>query len=170
MNLPLPRNPAVRFLFLIFSLFILWYCVYNLWLHPDERLDLFVIDLTISMSKWILETMGYTVYTGADRLIGIDGASGLWIGDNCNGVVLFSLFAWFVIAYKGKIKYKLLFIPAGIIGIHLMNVLRIVILAMLDTHSRAWTEFNHSYTFNILMFGFIFWLWMTWVKRFSEKA
>jgi exosortase family protein XrtF len=131
---------------------------------------MFVIDLTISMSKWVLETMGYVVYTGADRLIGIDGASGLWIGDNCNGIALFSLFACFIIAYKGKIRYKLVFIPIGILCIQLLNVLRIVVLAILDTHSRAWTEFNHTYTFTIVLYGFIFWAWMTWVKRFSEKA
>jgi exosortase family protein XrtF len=164
------KNPVVRFLLIVFALYLLWYLVYNLWLHPAEQVDLFVIDLTVSMSKWILETMGYLVYTGADRLIGIDGASGLWIGDSCNGIALFSLFACFVIAYKGKIKYKLLYIPAGIVCIQLLNVLRVVVLAILDTHSRAWTEFNHTYTFTIVIYGFIFWLWMTWVNRFAEKS
>src|ERR1043165_5797745 len=170
MNLSVLRNPVVRFLFIVFSLYILWYLVYDHWLHPDERVDLFVIDLTITMSKWILELFGYAVYTGADRLIGIDGASGLWIGDNCNGIILFSLFSWFIIAYRGRVKCKLIFIPAGIIGIQLLNVMRVVVLAILDTHSRAWTEFNHTYTFTILIYGFIFWMWMIWVNRFAEKA
>lgn len=163
------KNPIVRFLVIVFALYLLWYLVYNLWLHPNERLDLFVIDITISMSKWALETLGYTVYTGADRLIGIDGASGLWIGDSCNGMVLFSLFAGFIIAYKGRIKYKLIYIPVGILLIQLLNVLRVILLAILDTHSRAWTEFNHTYTFNILLYGFIFGLWMLWVNKFAEK-
>ena len=169
MNFSFLKNPVVRFLVLVFSLYILWYLVYNLWLHPDERLDLFVIDITISLSKSALEIMGYTVYTGADRLIGIDGSSGLWIGDNCNGITLFSLFAWFVIAYKGRIKYKLIYIPLGIISIQLLNVSRVVVLAILDTHSRAWTEFNHTYTFTIIIYRYIFFLWMLWVNRFSER-
>lgn len=169
MNFNALKNPIVRFLVIVFALYLLWYLVYNLWLHPAEHLDLFVIDITISMSKWVLETMGYTVYTGADRLIGIDGASGLWIGDNCNGIVLFSLFAGFIIAYKGKIKYKLIYIPIGIVLIQLLNVVRVIILAILDTHSRAWTEFNHTYTFTIVLYGFIFGLWMLWVNKFAEK-
>lgn len=163
------KNPVVRFLLLVFTLYILWYLIYDLWLHPQEKLDLFVIDLTISLSKWIMEVFGYTVYTGADRLIGIDGASGLWVGDNCNGIILFSLFSWFIIAYKGKIKYKIIYIPVGIISIELLNVLRIVALAILDTYSRAWTEFNHTYTFTILIYGYIFFLWMIWVNKYSEK-
>ncbi len=169
MNLTFLKNPVVRFLSLVFLLYISWYLLYNLWLHPDERIDLFVIDITVWISKNILELLGYAVYTGADRLIGIDGASGLWIGDNCNGIALFALFSWFIIAYKGKIKYKLIFIPLGIVSLQLLNVLRIVVLAILDTHSRSWTEFNHTYTFTILIDGYIFFLWMLWVNRFSEK-
>ncbi len=169
MNFSFLRNPVVRFLISVFTLYIIWYFVYKLWIQPGQKLDLFVIDLTISISKWILEFLGYTVYTGADRLIGVDGASGLWIGDNCNGIALFALFAWFIIAYNGKIKYKLIFIPIGIISIQLLNVLRVIILAILDTYSRAWTEFNHTYTFTIVIYGFIFFLWMIWVNRFSEK-
>ncbi|MFL5763717.1 MAG: exosortase X [Bacteroidia bacterium] len=170
MNIAFLKNPVARFLLIIFSLYISWYLVYDLWLHPDERFDLFIVDLTLSMAKWILEAMGYLVFTGADRLIGIDGASGLWMGDNCNGITLFALFTCFIIAYKGRIRYKLFFIPAGIILIHLLNVLRVVILAILDTHSRAWTEFNHAYTFNIVILGFIFWLWMIWVNRFADRT
>lgn len=170
MNFSFLKNPVVRFLVLVFTLYILWYFVYNLWLQPNQTLDLFVIDITISISKWILELFNYTVYTGADRLIGIDGASGLWIGDNCNGIALFALFSWFIIAFKGKVKYKLIYIPVGILLIQLINVLRVVVLAILDTHSRAWTEFNHTYTFTIIIYGFIFLLWMNWVNNFSEKV
>ncbi len=169
MNFSFLKNPVVKFLLLVFSLYFAWFLIYDLWLHPDERLDLMVIDLTVLLSKNILELFGYVVYTGADRLIGIDGASGLWIGDNCNGIALFALFSWFIIAYKGKAKYKLIFIPLGIITIQLLNVLRVVALAILDTHSRSWTEFNHTYTFTIIIYGYIFLLWMTWVNRFSER-
>lgn len=170
MDRSIVKNPVFRFLALVFALYIGWYCVYNLWLHPNEKMDLFVIDLTVSIAKWILELFGYVVYTGADRLIGIDGASGLWIGDSCNGIALFALFAGFIIAYKGKIKYKLIFIPIGILCIQVLNILRVVILAILDTYSREWTELNHTYTFTIIIYGFIFWGWMIWVNRFSEKA
>ncbi len=164
------KNPIVRFLISIFILYIFWYCIYNLWLHPLRMVDLFVIDTSIAISKWMLELMNYTVFTGVERVIGVDGTGGLWIGDNCNGIALFALFAGFIIAYKGRVKFKIIYIIIGILSIELLNIFRIVALAILDTHSRAWTEFNHTYTFNIIIYGYIFMLWMTWANKFSGKG
>lgn len=164
------KNRIIRFLIVLFSFYIGWYLIYNLWLHPNEKLDLFVIDITVKISKWILETLGYTVFTGADRLIGVDGTGGLWIGDNCNGIALFALFAGFIIAYPGNWKKKIVFIAAGILLIELLNVLRVIILAILDTYSRAWTEFNHTYTFTIVIYACIFFLWMLWTNKISGTS
>jgi exosortase family protein XrtF len=169
MTLAFIKNPIVRFLVSILLLLLLWYCLYNLWLHPNETLDLFVIDKTLSASKWILELLGYSVYTGVDRLIGVDGASGLWMGDNCNAISLFAQFSGFIIAYPGKIKFKVPYIIMGILSIEVLNIIRVVTLAILDTKSRAWTEFNHTYTFTIIIYAFIFMLWMIWVNKFSSK-
>jgi exosortase family protein XrtF len=161
------KKPIIRFLFSVFLLYLIWYLIYDLWLHPAEKLDMMVVNLTIYMSKVVLEAMGYVVFTGAERVIGVDGTGGLWIGDNCNGITLFSLFAVFIIAYKGPVKQKIIYIILGIISIQLLNVIRVIGLAILDTHSRAWTEFNHTYTFNILIYGYIFFLWMLWVNKFA---
>jgi exosortase family protein XrtF len=164
------QNRITRFLIGLFSFYVGWYLIYNLWLHPNEKLDLFVIDITVALSKWLLELFGYTVFTGTDRLIGVDGTGGLWIGDNCNGIALFALFAGFIIAYPGSWKKKVLFIPVGIILIQLLNVVRVVVLAILDTYSRAWTEFNHTYTFTIIIYGCIFYLWMLWTNKISDTS
>lgn len=164
------KNPIAKFLLSVLLLYILWYLIYNLWLHPIGTVDLVVIDFTIKISSFFLESFGYNVFTGAERVIGVDGTGGLWIGDNCNGMSLFGLFAGFIIAYPGSWKKKILYIPIGIMLIELMNIVRIIALAILDTYSRKWTEFNHTYTFTVIIYGFIFLLWMTWVNRFSEKS
>lgn len=161
------QKPIIRFLFTVLVLYIAWYLLYDLWLHPNETIDLLVVDSTIFLSKFLLEGMGYTVFTGAERVIGVDGSGGLWIGDNCNGIALFALFAVFIMAYQGKIKTKIIYIFLGILSIQLLNVARVIGLAILDTHSRAWTEFNHTYTFNIFIYGYIFLLWMVWVNKYA---
>lgn len=162
------KNPIIRFLVIVFALYILWYAVYELWLHPQGNLDLFLIDITINMSKWILELLNYKVFKGHERVVGIDGTGGLFIGDSCNGINLFALFAGFIIAFKGKVKHKFFYILLGIIVIQLLNVLRIVCLAILDTYSRNWTEFNHTYTFTALIYACIFMLWMIWVNKYAS--
>jgi exosortase family protein XrtF len=105
-----------------------------------------------------------------ERVIGVDGTGGLWIGDNCNGIALFALFTGFIIAYPGNWKKKLVYIPVGILLIQCLNIIRIVSLAILDTRSRAWTEINHTYTFTIIIYGFIFFLWMFWTNKVSDKT
>lgn len=164
------RNNSLILSLLLRLLFLYlgWFLIYNIWLHPQETLDLIVIDNSILLSKATLELFGYNVYTGGDRLIGIDGSGGLWIGDSCNGITLFAVFTGFILAFPGSQKSKLWFVPAGIVAIHLLNVTRIIILAILDLYSRAWTEFNHTYTFNILIYGFIFLLWLFWINRYSD--
>lgn len=164
------KNATVKFLFFIFLFYFLWYCIYNLWLHPKETVDMFVIDKSIALSKWILELFNFSVFTGEDRLIGVDGSGGLWVGDNCNGIAMFGLFTGFIVAYKGSWKLKIIYIIIGIVCIEILNVLRLVGLAILDVHSRAWTEFNHTYTFTLIIYTFIFFLWIFWVNKFSNKT
>jgi len=160
------KNPITKFLLLLFSLYIVWFFVYKTWIQPAETLDLFIINLTISASKFILELMNYSVFTGVERVIGVDGTGGLWIGDNCNGITLFAIFSWFIVAYpKGKWWKKVIFIVIGIFSIELLNIARVVALAILDTKSRAWTEFNHTYTFTIIIYAFIFFMWLLWVNK-----
>jgi len=164
------KQPVARFLLFLLSFYFGWYLIYNLWIHPAETADMYVIDATIAVSKKILQAFGYVVFTGEERVIGVDGTGGLWIGDNCNGIALFALFTGLIIAYPGNWKRKILFIITGILMIQLLNVLRVVCLAILDTHSRTWTEFNHTYTFTVIIYGCIFLLWMLWVNKYSGAS
>lgn len=161
------KNNIARFLGKAALFYLIWFLVYELWLHPDQTLDLYVINVTVYLSKLILTGLGYEVFTGAERLIGIDGTGGLWIGDNCNGMVLFALFAGFIISFPGKLLNKFIYIIIGVILIELVNILRVVVLAILQTHSVFLMEFNHTYTFTIVIYGFIFLLWMLWVNKYS---
>jgi exosortase family protein XrtF len=167
MSLSFLKNPIIAFLLKALLLYTAWFFIYEMWLHPRQTLDIFVIDLSIRPSKYILELLGYGVFTGLDRLIGIDGFPGLWVGDNCNGIALFALFSGFIIAYPGPWKKKLVFIPAGIVLLEMLYIIRLVVLAIIQTYSYSLTEFHHTYTFTIVIYGFIFFLWMLWVNRYS---
>ena len=164
----IPRTPFLRFLLLAAILYFSWYLLYQFVIHPSESTDLYVIDNTVTVVEKILTTLGYTIFKGEERVIGIDGTPGLWIGDKCNGIDLFALFTIFVIAYPGTLLKKCFFIPIGILSIQLINILRVVGLSIVQLHAPKWTEFNHTYVFNVLVYGYIFLLWMIWVNKFSE--
>jgi len=159
-------SPIYQFLLTFALLCLGWYLLYNFLIQPYTTLDMMVIDSTLWLSEGILEGMGHTTFVDG-RLIRIAGTSGLWVGDNCNAISLFALFTGFIVSFPGQIKSKLWFIPLGIFIIFLVNALRVVFLAVIDTYSRKWTEFNHTYTFTILIYALIFGMWMFWVNRYS---
>lgn len=161
------NQPIVRFLLYFVGLYILWFLVYDLWLHPQGSLDNYIVSNTIYISEKILNLFGYEVYTDGGRGIAIADTSGLFVGDSCNAITLMALFLGFIIAYPGKLKNKFFFGAFGLFSIYLINIFRIVFLAILETHSRAWTEFSHSYIFTFIMYGYIFLLWYFWVEKYS---
>jgi exosortase/archaeosortase family protein len=72
-----------------------------------------------------------------------------------------------VVAFPGPWKKKMWFVPLGILSIYLINSLRVIGLAVNHMVSQESFDFNHKYTFTILIYGAIFFFWMIWVNRFS---
>ncbi len=166
-------DPLYRFLLKAVLLYILYYLIYELWLHPQANVDLIIIRNLEDLSSFVLTSMGYSLISESSdvfiRTIGIDGTNGLWIGDPCNGLTLFALFTGFVIAFPGPWKKKLWFIPLGLIAIHLLNVIRIIALAMIIYYfpNPEVLDFNHTYTFTLLVYSFVFLLWYIWANKLS---
>ncbi|TND06487.1 MAG: Transmembrane exosortase (ExosortaseEpsH) [Bacteroidetes bacterium] len=164
------KSKVVIFLAFFLGLYLGWYLLYEWVLHPWGRLDQFVINNTATLAEKLLQVFGYDTFSDNNptvRTIGVDGTHGLWIGDPCNGLTLFALFSTFILAYPGSWKHKAWFIPSGILLIHAANILRVTGLCIIVEVSPEWLNFNHTYTFQILMYVLIFALWMLWVKKFT---
>ncbi|PCJ84831.1 MAG: exosortase family protein XrtF [Flavobacteriales bacterium] len=166
------KNPLSRFLISGLVLFICWLVLYELWLHPEGKLDRIVIDHLAVVTSFVLKSMGYSMIADFPqeeevRTLGIDGTHGVWIGAECNGLDLLALFIGFIIAYPGLLKRKLIYIPIGMLLIHVLNIIRITALCMITYHAPEYLDFNHTYTFTFLVYGFVFWLWYLWTIKFS---
>jgi exosortase family protein XrtF len=165
------RDPLLRFLVVAAALYIGWYLLYSLVIHPWGKLDRAVIDNLMWVSGGLLTLLGFTLLPepGIDnnRYIGIEGGHHLWIGDPCNGVSLFAVFLIFLIAYAGPWRHKLWFGALGLLVIHLINAIRVAALAIIVSYDYELLNFNHDYTFYVVVYGCVFLLWFWWVKRFS---
>ena len=167
------KNKLVRFILTSFFLFVSWFLIYDFWLHPSGKADTFIINIIVHNSDWLLKMLQYetiptSLFGESIRTVGIDGSHGVWIGDPCNGLTLFALFTGFVLAYPGPVKSKLWFIPLGILTIHILNVLRVTALAMIQNFSPDSLEFNHTYTFTIVVYSYVFYLWYLWSNKLSD--
>ena len=161
------KNPIVKFILLAGLLYLSWFSLYELYLKENTQFDRYIIDNVIVVSGFILEILGYDLIPNPHpddpiRTIGIDGTHGVWIGDPCNGISIFGIFTIFILAYPGKWKNKLWFIPLGILIIHLVNAIRIAALAIIVKIDISYLEFNHNYTFTIFVYSFVFLLWFWW--------
>ena len=164
-------NPLSRFLVIGSGLYLFWYFLYEYWLKSNSALDKWVISNLISLTDGALSLMGYNLWNDANQVdgnfVGIAGGYPLEVGAPCDGLVLHALFLAFIIAFPGPWKHKLWFAPTGVLLVHMVNVLRITSLAMIIHYAPEYLDFNHDYTFTILVYSFVFVLWIFWVKRFS---
>jgi exosortase family protein XrtF len=168
------RDPVIRFLAAGSLGYAMWYSLYEFWLHPLGWLDAAVIGHLIRSSGTLLEGLGYTLIpepANAEniRTIGVQGGHLLWIGDPCNGLGLFAVFSLFVMAYPGPWRHKAWFVPMGLLTIHFINALRIVALCIVVTIDYELLNFNHDYTFYVVIYGWVFLLWWVWVRFFPNR-
>ena len=174
-NILSKQSPLLVFFIRAILLYTTWFTFYYLYIEPKTTIDENFITHIIHFSDLILNTLKFKTFveTG-DRtfqLIGIVGGNsnpGVWVGTGCNAITLFALFSIFIISFPGKIKNKLWFIPLGLIVIHLVNVIRVCALAVIAYYNYNLLNFNHTYTFTILVYSIIFVLWVWWVKKYSR--
>ncbi len=168
------KNKFLRFLFTSSSIYLILYLIYQFYIKRYTVLDQAFIRLIINSADVILHAFGFKtmkILRDTDyQAIAIDGSNGIWIGAACNAITLFFLFTVFIVAYPGEQKKKIWYIPLGIFAIHFLNILRVVALAIIALYQPASLDFNHTYTFTFVVYGFIFMLWMIWVNKFAEPA
>ena len=168
-------DPVLRFLLLAAGFYFGWYVLYEFVLHPNGWLDRAAIDSLIIWSGGILQALGYALIpepanAESIRTIGVQGGHLLWIGDPCNGVGLFATYLIFLIAYPGPWKTKTWFAMLGLLSIHLINAIRVAALCIIVTYDYELLNFNHDYTFYVVVYGWVFLLWAIWVRRYAPKT
>lgn len=165
------KDPISRFLLAAAALYVGWWLLYELVIHPWGVLDRAVIDNLMWFSGSVLELLGYELLQeplmDGNRYLGVQGGSLLWIGDPCNGITVFAVYVLFLLAYPGSSKWRIPYAIAGVLIIHLLNALRIVALCIIVTIDYEYLNFNHDYTFYVIVYGAVFVLWYIWVERFS---
>jgi len=149
--------------------FVLWMLLYHGIIIPDGRINLFLTNTVIDGTLFGLKVLGHDCIQQG-HIVLIDNAPVVLVADECNGLELFVLYAGFIICFPGRIKFKLFFIPIGILLIYFVNVIREIILALNYKFFRESFEFNHKYTYVLVVYIFVFILWRIWIKKYSIIA
>ena len=161
---------------IIFTVIIIsFHFIYLFFLPQLNGLELFNIvlikltDLVLIETSWFIDTFlynisidGRTMYFENNRFVEISsGCSGL--KPTLQLIVLFVFF-------PGPVKKKIWYIPMGIVILHLINIFRIISLAIIIMeYPRIWI-FAHDWVFRPFFYIAIFVLWWIWNDIIRPKV
>jgi exosortase family protein XrtF len=98
----------------------------------------------------------------------LNGQHVINVVEGCNSVSIIILFLAFIIAFKGGLKDTFFYGLFGAVTIYLVNVMRIFLIAVLYQRFPEYKVFWHDLMFPAIIYGYIFLLWIVWVKYFSH--
>ncbi|MCW3126060.1 MAG: Exosortase EpsH-related protein [Bacteroidetes bacterium] len=95
----------------------------------------------------------------------------IWVQDHCLAIPAMVVFTATVVFFRGPARDKAWFIPLGLFGIILINLLRLfgVCLAWLYA-TPYFFEIDHSIIYVGLCYGFIFLMLVWWIRRTKKKS
>jgi exosortase family protein XrtF len=187
MNLWKDFKPTILFLLKFFVIYLVGNGIYGGFIANydlDQKLD--------PITRWVAyqcagtaNIMGYETevvendhlsYEGAyeeqtfDTLF-LDAVQGISVEEGCNGINIMILFVAFVVGFGGKWLNMLIFIPAGLLFIHLANLGRLMLLnvLLLEFDGQGF-HFFHKYGFTAVLYVAILILWYFWVMRWNGKT
>ena len=174
------KSPEFKFFITFIPLIIFWYFSYHYLYKIDDLLN-FDSDLLTGFSKilssqsnFILSVFNFQTSSEMHgdmvvaKIIGYQYSHGVWIGEPCNGIKVFGLFAIFILSFQGNLIKKLIFIPLGILIIHFLNIIRIALLTYISAVNPFILDFNHNITFQLIIYGSMLALWYLWIIKFSK--
>lgn len=111
---------------------------------------------------FILRVDSMTVIEPQNLVYIFEEGGTLTLFPGCSGLKQMIQFSGLIAIIGGKYIHKLWFIPAGVIIIHLINIIRITGLATVILYIPEMWEISHDHIFKIIFYVGIFLLWLSW--------
>lgn len=172
--MPNKQNNPIKFAIWFVGLFLVFYYFNILFFGlttPGGRYSPFLAEYLnyIKVLRWVLlkcsalvlKCFGFATITNNYELL-VAGHGSIILIYSCLGLGVISFFSAFVLAYPKPRKEKLIFLLSGIFIIQILNIARLVILA-LYWNKRAGAIIDHHTIFNIFIYivisaGLYFWV------------
>ncbi|HET9504845.1 MAG TPA: hypothetical protein VFO93_14980 [Hymenobacter sp.] len=160
-------RPFWRFGLISGAFLLCWMIGATFGLGGDSPLDNALCHQLAVGSTWALRLLGWQASVSATtpNLLLLQGQPAVIVGGPCDGLVLYTLLVGFVLAYPGPARRRLWFIPMGIVVLWLLNVFRIVALALNHRYSPDTFDFNHHYAFSAVAYSVLGGLWLLWTRQ-----
>jgi len=168
-------KPVLKILLRFVILYVLMVLGYQLYLNGFENkgLDSFS-TWTMKQVSFLQNRLGYPTEMvpgkphDATTWFYVSGRYVSRMVEGCNAVSVMILFVAFIFAFYEGAK-TFLFAAAGLVFLHVINVLRIVGLNVVIVEYPDYSKIAHDYFFPAIIYGSVVILWLIWIKFFAVK-
>lgn len=165
-------KPAIRFVGIFLGLYLGLNVIYGLWITSYGNAPDPATALVTRHTAAVLNVLGEET-TIAQKLASpsISVLKGLRtvisVYEGCNGINVMIVFVAFIAAFGGKAKSMAWFIPAGLVLIYVLNLVRVMALYYVAEHWEQYFYYVHKYAFTAFIYVFVFALWWVWIEKVS---
>ena len=168
------------FLVLIFS----FHFIFLLWQHfgyypiggAVAALQDWASALLYRQADWCLGTvlgMDYFLDEPNQGFITSDvdgGRVAMCVAPVCSSLKQWCHWLFLMLLFPGPWKHKAWFIPAGLVVIELINVVRVCGIFLFMVYIPGSFEVAHNYVFKFFFYFVIFLMWVLWVEKFKSRS
>lgn len=162
------------FAIIIIFFHLLWWNggLHKLLLHSFafKETESFLARIVFLPSAWITEHIFRIDIRTIDEIMYFSNNRAVEVNGTCSGLKQFYQWTILIVLFPGPWKKKLWFIPTGILVIHIVNILRIAILAaIMNWNPEVW-KFTHDWILRPFFYVVIFAMWMIWEEKYRLPA
>lgn len=162
----------------IVLVYVVWKVFHHFTTVQGTALNLFWAKLCLVLGNW------YAVATSAVlSLFGMQSSAEgininllvsnkqIWVQEHCLAIPAMIVFTGAVLFFTGSWKDKAWFIPVGLLGIAVINILRLVFVSLAWVYlTEHFFNLHHSIIYAAITYGFIFLMVRWWMKRNTPTA
>ncbi|WOI21894.1 exosortase family protein XrtF [Nonlabens ulvanivorans] len=165
--------PVFKFVATFGVIYIVLSLIYYLYLQQDYNSSNYPDPVTSQVSyqtQQLLNAIGYdaqisnvphhpSVYMYLNKTVVYRVIEG------CNAISVMILFVAFVLAFAKAWKKTAFFILFGITFIYIVNLFRLVALAIIKNKYPQYDHISHDILFPAVIYGSVILLWLIWIKK-----
>lgn len=119
-----------------------------------------------NQSTWFIKNILGIEFNTIDKTMYFPDNRFIRITSGCSGLKLFYEWIILMMLYPGPWRPKIWFIPLGMIIVHLTNLFRVIILAVIIMWKPDYWDFSHDYILRPFFYFIMFLMWMFWEEKF----
>ncbi len=163
------RKKLIRFFLFFFLISVGLFSIFYFWKNGTQALQRW----TALVSGGILKILGFSVSiqgtTYSVRGVAIE------IIPECTGLYEIIVLSAIILSYPADFLKKVVGVVGGIFSLLVLNLIRLLILALVGMRSREWMDWVHLYLWQLTLILFVvglFLAWLSWVRKpkFSPKS